>query len=256
MRSALPPCQAGVPTPPEVQAEIVRLRLAGASRRQIMAATGCGRSTVDKMVKKHGLPAKGPAAHATPEERVEAIRQMFVVEGKSYAEISDALGMSRNSVAGIVFRKGFTRDDAVNIANQVRARAENGRKAQYNLELGRVVGVKRPRPQRPSQPAPIKIGSTNGHVYKMPEPRDLPKFTGATPQSNPKPWLERLSGECTWPVSGEGADTFSCCAPVTPGTCWCEDHNRTGRSNWRSAKGGYHSEPKSFVAELVRRFAA
>lgn len=40
-----------------------------------------------------------------------------------------------------------------------------------------------------------------------------------------KPWTERRFGECAYPVSGEGADTHSCCQP-TKGHTYCKAHRR------------------------------
>lgn len=42
--------------------------------------------------------------------------------------------------------------------------------------------------------------------------------------STPRPWTTRLLGECAAPVSGEGADTHSCCAPVDGESKWCPEH--------------------------------
>lgn len=249
------PCQSGIPTPPHIKAEIVCDYQAGATRREITSKFGCSKGTLYKVLKEYGVQMRGQTLLAVPEERVEAVRKLWE-QGRTTSQAAAELGITRNAVAGIIHRHEISRDAAVNAANHLRAVRENGRKS-GNFALGRLPSVKRTRkPRDPSaqKPAAYKIGVT-GHVYTMPPTVDLPRFTGATLGSTPKPWTERLSGECTWPVSGEGADTFSCCAPVVQGG-WCEEHARTGFNNWRSNKGGYHAEPKSFVAELVRRFAA
>lgn len=42
--------------------------------------------------------------------------------------------------------------------------------------------------------------------------------------STPRPWTTRRFGECAAPVSGEGAETHSCCAPVDGDSAWCAAH--------------------------------
>lgn len=39
-----------------------------------------------------------------------------------------------------------------------------------------------------------------------------------------RPWTTRRFGECAAPVSGEGAETHSCCAPVDGESVWCAAH--------------------------------
>lgn len=52
-------------------------------------------------------------------------------------------------------------------------------------------------------------------------------FERGLPGTTPRPWLTREFGECAWPVSGQGADTFSCCAPVDdPKRPYCARHSR------------------------------
>lgn len=39
----------------------------------------------------------------------------------------------------------------------------------------------------------------------------------------PKPWTERQSGECAWPI-GPRDQILSCCSPVAPGSFYCPTH--------------------------------
>jgi len=43
--------------------------------------------------------------------------------------------------------------------------------------------------------------------------------------SAPRPWLTRLSGECAFPVDGDGRDIRSCCNPCGAET-YCPAHRR------------------------------
>ena len=44
----------------------------------------------------------------------------------------------------------------------------------------------------------------------------------------PRPWLTRLTGECAYPVGGEGWRTRSCCNPCGP-ALYCLQHARAMR---------------------------
>jgi len=96
----------------------------------------------------------------------------------------------------------------------------------------------RPRREKPRtiRPKPV-YGEVSG-----------PVLVDAT---NAKPWLQRAFGECAYIVAGEGADSFSCCAPVSGGP-YCAGHRAimyagpgaatvhrtpTGKS---SQKGGFY----------------
>lgn len=41
-----------------------------------------------------------------------------------------------------------------------------------------------------------------------------------------RPWLTRAHGECAFPVSGEGAETFSCCDECAPRSEYCATHRK------------------------------
>lgn len=62
------------------------------------------------------------------------------------------------------------------------------------------------------------------------------------PGTTPRPWTERESGQCTWPV-GEG---LSCCAAVHK-KGWCEAHFDLGTQPMK---------PKQTAKEYERRYAA
>ncbi|HLZ83578.1 MAG TPA: hypothetical protein VKQ54_08415 [Caulobacteraceae bacterium] len=60
----------------------------------------------------------------------------------------------------------------------------------------------------------------------------------------PRPWLNRLKGECAYPVDGEGAATRSCCNP-SGAALYCFRH----RSVMRGPKV---SSPADFEREIMR----
>jgi hypothetical protein len=51
-----------------------------------------------------------------------------------------------------------------------------------------------------------------------------PDRMAALSGSTPRPWPQRMIGECAFPVSGFGAQTWSCCLPVEVGRPYCFGH--------------------------------
>lgn len=86
-------------------------------------------------------------------------------------------------------------------------------------------------PRRLAEGKIIKSGRKNPSqrpvrttVLRPPRPpRAEPKPPPLVDASAAKPWLERKFGECAYPISGEGADTFSCCQPADPHG-YCKAH--------------------------------
>lgn len=243
----------GVPNP-ERDARVLALHNLGLDQPTIAERLGLTDSGVGSVLKRLGVRSKSGPRRQWSEERFELAKAKWI-EGLSASAIARQLGVSKNAVIGQMTRHGVQRPSAVIEANrrkggprkldgtERKAKAPKPEKA-HAPRLGKIAAL--------IQPAPFRV-SSQGQVYAMPESQKLPRYTGVAPGSNPKPFLSRMSGECTWPVSGEGADTFSCWAPVHPGTSWCEHHNRAGRQNWGGK--GYHAKPDQFVADTIRRCA-
>lgn len=240
----------GIPNP-ERDARALELHNQGLDQTTIAERLGLSDSGVGSILKRLGVRSKtGPKPKWTP-ENLEIAKQKWI-SGLSASEIGLLLGVSKNAVIGALNRLGVERPAAVIEANR---RKGGNRKPDGSQKRPKSVKPPAPRLGKVAsliQPAPFRVSSL-GAVYVMPETRKLPKYTGLAPGSKPKPWIERLSGECSWPAIGEGADLLSCCAPVSPGTSWCNEHNHAGRQGW-SGKG-YHTTPERYVADVVRRCA-
>ena len=124
--------------------------------------------------------------------------------GLPASKIANLLGIpTRNAVIGKVHRMG------------VEAKRENPSKPK--LKAVRLTKEQRLRA------ADIKI-------VKIKEQYHPPKRIVLAPQeaagSTPRPWLTRNMGECAFPVSGDGADTYSCCAPIYTAFKfpYCQEH--------------------------------
>lgn len=154
----------------------------------------------------------------TEERTAELIR--LWTEGKSGTEIKNILGaVSRSAVIGKVHRLKLPK------------RPENDR------ALGRINGkiglAKQRREQQLARPKRATgRGSTNNalahNIHRKLKRRRDPAEAHAPillDVTNARPWIERKTGECAYPVGGQGADTLSCCAPCE-GHTYCAGHRR------------------------------
>ena len=136
----------------------------------------------------------------TPESTDELIRLWNL--GRSAGDISALWGgkPSRNAIVGKVNR---LRQTGVELRSGACLKGRPTRT------------TPKPRPPKRERPALL-----------LTSPDPIPTFKPYVIPPTAKHWTERQTGECTWPVAGEGADTISCCQPATGR--WCPDHNAIG----------------------------
>jgi GcrA cell cycle regulator len=186
------------------------------------------------------------------DERKDRVKDLWT-DGWTASQIGKEMGVSRNSVIGVVHRAGLQRDPSLNKANnsvayvwteerQAEANkvikacttyAEAARKldvplpalkaAIYKWNLHKIPRRfpvasenRAPRPKRPPLP-------------KADKPKErlqvLEAFVASTVDSPaPRDFMTRHFGECAYPVSGEGADTLSCCNPALK-SGYCAGHH-------------------------------
>jgi hypothetical protein len=109
--------------------------------------------------------------------------------GESAARIGALVGMTAAAVRGKRLRLGLPPRSPVSIAEAFRERGAS------------LVGLGRePPPGRPEAVSAPLYGST------------------------PRPWVQRMDGECCWPVAGWGDETLSCCLPVDGRSAYCTGH--------------------------------
>jgi GcrA cell cycle regulator len=124
-------------------------------------------------------------------------------KGLSGGEIAKQLGRTRNAVIGKVHRLGLSRDDKnVRETNRQQGFAQ----ARVILAVKRAAKTAKVIQLAPIMPARPLIEPT----YE--------------PGAFARPFLTRKFEECAFPVSGAGADTFSCCAPTGGHPRYCKTH--------------------------------
>lgn len=104
--------------------------------------------------------------------------------------------------------------------------AEFGSVLTRNAVIGKThrLGLKRETPRSPRMAAKREPKIRFARVLRVKEDLRLKRIAPPEPASMTdvtcaKPWLERTFGECAYPVSGVGADTWSCCAPTSERYC-------------------------------------
>ena len=135
-------------------------------------------------------------------------------EGWSAGQIAKAFNATRNAVIGKLHRLNLR-------ASAIRTR-----------ETQRLRGVQssikrhaHPRPEtRPKPVSAPRIHVNHDTVQKGAPDVAMPVLSGIG-SAVARHWLERGPGECKYPVSGEGVDVFSCCAPIAIGA-YCMAHAR------------------------------
>jgi len=197
--------------PPERDETLIRMWREERTLGEIAAALGIAREVVSARIhflrgrgvdlpKRSSKPKSLPST-AWPKERAEELRRLYL-SGLSASQIAARLGgVSRNAVIGKALRMG--------LVSPYGRRASAPGKTPRQIATAEATGAV----QR------IKSGSIyNGDPRKSPaRVAPVADVTGA------KPWTERKTGECAFPVGGEGADTLSCCAPSGGGT-YCAAH--------------------------------
>ena len=140
------------------------------------------------------------------ETRAEAIRQWEL--GKSATEIAEALG-------------GYTRNAVIGLIHRARAKGEIVRADPKPEKRVSREKVQKARPGTHQRPTAALVASASGYS-PVPVP-PTPERTVPYDPTTARLWTSRRFGECAYPVSGDGADTLSCCSP-TKGKTYCAHH--------------------------------
>lgn len=149
--------------------------------------------------------------------------------GDSFEEMSGPISKlgtmkSRNACIGkadrlVVAGKLEERGDAVGKANVRRLAAAAGRRTQQRIRSGDLApsAAQRRGPVRPANADPLP-------------PKVLTDQTGGATPMTARPWIQRVNGECRWPIGEPSADMLMCCgrAGYGPDDDYCLDHYNVG----------------------------
>ena len=152
----------------------------------------------------------------TTTERADQVRVLVIDERLTFDKVAAHLGApSRSAVASVAARNGIT---------ALPKKWNRG-------SPPKTVGVDRPVRSPRIKPDKAKRGRDHdGHGRYNGQPthtlRDGPAFDPLE-GSNPRHFLDRVSGQCRWPV---GPDKLSCCEPTEGHVNYCPVHADRSRS--------------------------
>lgn len=237
----------GRPSPwtPELEARLRSMHAAGISCAKIAAALG-NKLTEQAVINraqllglkrerikpqfKPGEPVGRPTSWTA--DRIGRARRMLA-DGASYSQIGEALGVSRNSISGLVDRVGLTgrspRRDVDRLGDAApRPSASKVAKPRAKAPARAKLALRSASAARPRQSPPLA-------------PRRLPHTPAFEPIPAGKTWelpedakgvsfLERRGQQCKWPVGDDwnarryDISTLLCCGqPVGRGS-YCDPH--------------------------------
>lgn len=248
---ALVQLQNGFKHPPEIDAEVVRLYVAGASRDQIIEKTGVGRTTIGAILKRNNVEFRNKRR---PDVEAEVVR--LYTSGVERKLITEQTGVPGATITHILKRNGVERDhnrsNAVPagtveaICNLFLEGASHSRIAgALGISVGAVAGLiyrkglkrdptvaranlvsaaraRSPRPKAPPKvaaPKLVAVASQDGErAFYVPE-SEASKFITReaaprplTPGEDPVPKLRAL--DCRWPIGEVGEPGFRFCCKV------------------------------------------
>jgi GcrA cell cycle regulator len=137
----------------------------------------------------------------------ESLTEMWK-KGLSGGEIAKVLNRTRNAVIGKVHRLGLSRDDK-NVRETIKQRGFSQARARAEAKAAAKIAA--------------KIAAKFAQLALIMPARPLIE-TVYEPGAFARPFLTRKFEECAFPVSGAGADTFSCCAPTGGHPRYCKTH--------------------------------
>ena len=184
----------------------------------------------------------------TRDQLVEEIKTRWLA-GVSGGDIAKALGVTKNTVVGLVQRRGWTRTDSM-------AKASADALAKANTARARAA----PRPVRPAPKPALKIVGNSAVFHEDPEqrePRVIAREVGAVPGSLGLRIIDSGFTGCKWPISthgNDGAETRFCCAPRVEGKPYCRFHGEVATTGPTYGNGRKVPDAKELIRSL-RRFA-
>ncbi len=182
-------------------ARLTKLWNSGMLIVEIAAAMSIHTRTVKRQAAKLKLEPRKTVSDFWTDEKLEALKA-HLKRGTSFRDIGVALGCTRNAVISKANRIDYERPD----------------------RPIRDLRAPKPRARVQRSISPSRIDFFAGKAPVSPPPPEPIPFNRPFASTAPKPWLERKPFECAYPVSGEGADTFSCCAPVWEQRPYCQPH--------------------------------
>lgn len=182
----------------------VQMYKGGAERKEITEKTGIPNSTLTWILKRFGVDLTHVRRAGVPSERTQTICRLWE-DGLSQRQIAETLGISTSAVAGVVYRKGLKRPDAVNRAN-----LKHANQKRY------------PRPKPAPKPKLVAVASSDDTRVLMVPEAEAEKYAAreAATQiltAGEDPVLKLRALDCRWPIGEPSRPGFRFCCAIRPG---------------------------------------
>lgn len=152
-----------------------------------------------------------------PDDRIDIVKNLWA-EGRSASQIATELlkltgfVCTRNAVIGIIHRRKLS-------VRTVPSRPST-RLTPRPPKAFRAPVIKRGLLDRPDNFAAINAQARRERMERE-AARNALRDEPIRDMTFARPWIERRSGQCAFPISGSGADAWSCCAPTEEKHTYC-----------------------------------
>lgn len=144
--------------------------------------------------------------------------------GVGCSEIARRFGMTRNQVTSKLSRKGLIRRASASPPSDRPVKPRGiPRKGKARLEAVKQQAASLIPEKGPTREGHASATAIIRRVEAVKPPQIIEPFRPVE-GSSPRPWTERATDECNWPVG----DGLSCCEPVHAAG-WCQGHYAMGR---------------------------
>lgn len=198
-------------------AQIARLYVQGVDPVDLRERFSLSKNGINNVLRSQGVHQRAASCFDWTEERVKFVREQWML-GVSAGEISKLLGVTRNAVIGLVYRRGMKRP----LPLQEAARRSGGRMK------GQTYAKAAPKPKL------VPVPSQDGvRVFLVPEeeaaamPARQPEPTVSLPSGYEDPVLSLRALDCRYPIGEPGKPGFRFCYAIKAGNGpYCISHKR------------------------------
>lgn len=184
-------------------------------------------------------------------EADDATLRRMILDGASARQIGAAVGRSRNAAIGRGFRLGLQFKGHAHgyTPYSVRARVETRMSKSHPAQNAVAVARKRALQAHPHSWSPNEVVTPLKRAVAVAEARARNAGNEADETSlTALPFGERKLSQCSWIVSGSGADSMQCAGPIVAGS-FCARHAAVAFN-----PGASRSDPKD-LAKMAKRYA-
>lgn len=176
--------------------------------------------------------------HDWTDERIDMLKTMWQVEGKTASKCAAVLGVTRNAVIGKVHRLGLER--------RTKSSAPKGKNGSAGKYRGVVVAARRARAAKAAPPKPARTNLPPPDIFAPDAATLAVGAWNALPGTTPVT-LELLARDgCRWPI-GEDVPFLFCGCKAASGSSYCATHKHRSQGVGTPSEQSAVKSAKSMV---------